>query len=147
MATLSSDNHGLRLAVRYLVLVLIALIFCFPLVFMVVSSFKPDQQLLLDSSNMRAFLPVGDLSLDNYTNAFSRAPVGPVHLQLGAGHGHHGGPVAGAVFDAAAFAFTFVEWRGRNIALSIILATLIVPFRNHRDPAAASGLQTAVDRA
>ena len=75
MATLSSDNHGLRLAVRYLVLVLIALIFCFPLVFMVVSSFKPDQQLLLDSGNMRAFLPVGDISLDNYTAAFKRAPV------------------------------------------------------------------------
>ena len=59
--TTPADNRGLRLFVRYLVLVLIALMFCFPLVFMVMSSFKPDQQLLQDSGNMRAFLPVGDL--------------------------------------------------------------------------------------
>lgn len=133
MAMMTADNHGLRLAVRYLVLVLIALIFCFPLVFMLVSSFKPDQQLLLDSGNIRAFLPVGDLSLNNYTEAFSRAPVGlfifnsvlvtgvTVVLSL-------------ILCSTAAFAFTFVEWRGRNIALSIILATLIVPFETTAIP-------------
>ena len=141
MAMMSSDNHGLRLVVRYLVLVLIALIFCFPLVFMVVSSFKPDQQLLMDSGNMRAFLPVGDLSFNNYTEAFSRAPVGlfifnsvfvtgvTVILSL-------------LLCSAAGFAFTFVEWRGRNIALSIILATLIVPFETTAIPLLLLGLAT-----
>jgi multiple sugar transport system permease protein len=124
----AADNHGLRLFVRYLVLVLIALIFCFPLLFMIVSSFKPDQQLLLDSGNIRAFLPIGDLSFDNYTEAFARAPVGlfifnsvlvtavTVTLSL-------------LLCSTAGFAFTFMEWRGRKIALSIILATLIVPFQ------------------
>jgi multiple sugar transport system permease protein len=127
MATLTSDNHGLRLFMRYLVLVLIAVIFCFPLVFMVMSSFKPDQQLLQDSGNLRAFLPVGDLSLDNYTRAFARAPIGlfifnsvlvtgvTVALSL-------------VLCSTAGFAFAFIEWRGRGFALSIILATLIVPF-------------------
>lgn len=122
-----ADNHGLRLFVRYLVLVLIALIFCFPLVFMVVSSFKPDQQLLMDSGNVRAFLPVGDLSFNNYTEAFARAPVGlfifnsvfvtgvTVILSL-------------LLCSTAGFAFTFMEWRGRQLALAIIIATLIVPF-------------------
>ena len=76
MAAIAHDNHGLRLAVRYTVLILIAVIFIFPLVFMVVSSFKPDQQLLTDTSSFRAFLPVGDISLDNYFDAFRRAPVG-----------------------------------------------------------------------
>ena len=124
----TADNHGLRLFVRYLVLALIALVFCFPLLFMLVSSFKPDQQLLLDSGNVRAFLPVGDLSLDNYTEAFTRAPVGlfifnsvlvtavTVALSL-------------LLCSTAGFAFTFMEWRGRKIVLSIILATLIVPFQ------------------
>ena len=42
-------SDTLRLTVRYLVLILIAIIFCFPLVFMVVSSFKPSLQLLQDA--------------------------------------------------------------------------------------------------
>jgi multiple sugar transport system permease protein len=127
MATISSDNHGLRLVVRYAALVLIAVIFIFPLVFMVISSLKPDAQLLADTASLRAFLPVGDISFNNYTAAFQRAPVGlfvfnsvlvtgvTVVLSL-------------AICSAAAFAFVFVNWAGRGLILSVILATLIVPF-------------------
>lgn len=114
MATLSSDNHGLRLAVRYAVLVLIAVIFIFPLVFTLMSSLKPDQQLLTDTGSLRAFLPVGDISLDNYFAAFKRAPVGlfvfnsvlvtgvTVVLSL-------------LVCSMAAFALVFTNWRGRDL--------------------------------
>jgi multiple sugar transport system permease protein len=127
MAMIASDNRGLRLAVRYAVLVLIAIIFIFPLVFMVMSSFKPDQQLLQDASSLRAFLPVGDISTNNYAAAFDRAPVATfvfnsvlvtgvtVILSL-------------LLCSAAAFAFVFVSWKGRGVILSILLATLIVPF-------------------
>jgi multiple sugar transport system permease protein len=127
MAMIAADNRGLRLATRYAVLVLIAVIFVFPLVFMVMSSFKPDQQLLRDASNLRAFLPVGDISLQNYTDAFQRAPVATF--------------VFNSVFvtgvtvilslllcSAAGFAFVFVNWKGRGVLLSLLLATLIVPF-------------------
>ncbi len=74
MAVIDPSNQGLRLATRYAVLTLIAVIFIFPLVFMLMSSLKPDQQLLQDTSSLRAFLPVGDISLNNYTAAFDRAP-------------------------------------------------------------------------
>lgn len=121
------DNRGLRLLVRYIVLTLIALIFVFPLVFMVMSSLKPDLQLLTDTNSLRAFLPVGDISLGNYFAAFERAPVGlfvfnsvfvtglTVLLSL-------------AVCSMAAFSFVFLNWKGRDVMLTIILATLIVPF-------------------
>lgn len=127
MALVTQDNHGLRLITRYLVLTLIALIFVFPLVFMVMSSFKPDLQLLRDTSSIRAFLPVGDLSFDNYREAASRVPIATfvfnsvlvtgvtVLLSL-------------VVCSLAAFSFVFLNWRGRDVLLSIILATLIVPF-------------------
>ena len=127
MALISADNRGLRLATRYAVLGLIAVIFVFPLVFMVMSSLKPDQQLLQDSGNLRAFLPVGDISLNNYTAAFQRAPVATfvfnsvlvtgvtVLLSL-------------LICSAAGFAFVFVNWKGRGVLLSILLATLILPF-------------------
>ena len=127
MAMISGDNNGLRLAVRYTVLALFALIFIFPLVFMVMSSLKPDQQLLVDASSLRAFLPVGDINLENYSAAFRRAPVGlfvfnsvlvtgvTVALSL-------------LICSAAGFAFVFINWKGRGVILSVLLATLIVPF-------------------
>jgi multiple sugar transport system permease protein len=127
MASISADNHGLRLAARYAVLVLIAIIFIFPLTFMVMSSLKPDQQLLTDTASLRAFLPVGDVSLNNYTAAFARAPVG---LFIMNSIIVTGVTVVLSLFfcSLAAFAFVFVEWKGRNLVLTIILATLIVPF-------------------
>ena len=70
MAQVSPKNEGLLLVSRYLVLGLVAAIFLFPLIFMMVSSLKPDAQLLADTSSLRAFLPVGDVSLDNYFAAF-----------------------------------------------------------------------------
>jgi multiple sugar transport system permease protein len=127
MATISNDNHGLRLFVRYAVLVLIAVIFIFPLVLMVMSSLKPDRQLLTDTASLRAFLPVGDISLQNYTAAFERAPVALFVMNSIIVTGV---TVVLSLFicSLAAFAFVFVEWKGRDLVLTIILATLIVPF-------------------
>jgi multiple sugar transport system permease protein len=127
MSAITSDNNGLRLITRYAVLTIIAIIFVFPLVFMLVSSLKPDQQLLSDTGSMRAFLPIGDISLNNYVAAFNRAPVGlfvmnsiivtgiTVTLSL-------------LICSMAAFSFVFLKWRGKDVILTIILATLIVPF-------------------
>ena len=112
---------------RYALLTVVALIFCFPLVFMLVSSLKPDLQLLTDTGSIRAFLPVGDISLDNYAAAFKRAPVAlfifnsvlvtsvTVLLSL-------------FVCSMGAFAFVFLNWTGRNVIFAMIVATLIVPF-------------------
>ncbi len=112
---------------RYALLILVAAIFIFPLVFMIMSSLKPDLQLLTDTESIRAFLPVGDISLNNYTAAFKRAPVGlfvfnsilvtgtTVLLSL-------------LLCSLAAFSFVYLEWKGREVILSAIVATLIIPF-------------------
>ena len=127
MAVVRPENRGLRLAVRYLVLVLVAAIFVFPLVFMIVSSLKPDAQLLRDTGSLRAFLPVGDISFDNYTAAFERAPIGlfvlnSVFVTVTT--------VVASIFlcSLAGFSFVYLRWRGRDLLLSVTLATLIVPF-------------------
>lgn len=127
MANISADNHGLRLVVRYAVLVLIAIIFIFPLVFMVVSSLKPDQQLLADTASLRAFIPVGDISLNNYVAAFKRAPVALFVMNSVIVTGV---TVALSLLlcSMSAFAFVFINWKGRDLVLAIIVATLIVPF-------------------
>ncbi|MCY4461255.1 MAG: carbohydrate ABC transporter permease [Albidovulum sp.] len=116
-----------RLVLKYVLLAWIALIFIFPIVFMVISSFKPDLQLLRDSASLRAFLPVGDLSLENYSAAFDRAPIRlfmfnsvfitavTVCLSL-------------LLSSLAAFSFVFLQWFGRSVLMAVILATFIVPF-------------------
>ncbi len=127
MAVIDANNRGLRLATRYVVLTLIAVIFIFPLLFMVMSSFKPDLQLLRDTSSLRAFLPVGDISLDNYYDAFRRAPIG---LFVFNSVLVTGVTVLLSLFfcSLAAFSFVYLNWKGRDLALTIIIATLIIPF-------------------
>lgn len=127
MAVIDPANRGLRLATRYAVLILVAAVFVLPLLFMVMSSLKPTEQLLNDTASLRAFLPVGDISLQNYYDAFRRAPIGlfvfnsllvtvvTVSLSL-------------LLCSLAAFSFTFLQWRGKGLLLSITLATLIIPF-------------------
>ena len=115
------------IALRYVLLAWTALVFVFPIVFMIVSSLKPDLQLLRDSGSLRAFLPIGDLSFGNYTAAFERAPIARFVFNSVF--------ITGATLvwslllcSLAAFSFVFLEWKGRAIVLSVILATFIVPF-------------------
>ena len=127
MALVTSDNRGLRLAARYAVLMLVAVIFVFPLLFMAMSSLKPDQQLLADTGSLRAFLPVGDLSFDNYSDAFQRAPIGVFVFNSVL---ITGVTVVLTLFvcSLAAFSFVFLDWKGRDVIFSILLATLIIPY-------------------
>jgi multiple sugar transport system permease protein len=116
-------------ALNYVLLSWIALVFIFPIVFMIVSSLKPDLQLLQDASSLRAFLPVGDISFDNYRAAFQRVPIGhfifnsvmvtAITMVLSL-----------ALCSMAAFAFVFLEFPGRNLFLAVVLATFIVPFES-----------------
>ncbi|MBD8064797.1 carbohydrate ABC transporter permease [Devosia sp. PTR5] len=127
MAAVAPTNQRLKTSLRYLLLVLVGAVFIFPIIFMVVSSLKPDGQLLRDTASIRAFLPVGDISLDNYFAAFKRAPVG---LFVFNSLLVTGITVIGSLFlcSMAAFAFAFLEFKGKEIVLSLIIATLIIPF-------------------
>lgn len=127
MREVTQTQKNIMLYTRYLLLILVALIFILPLIFMIMSSFKPDLQLLRDSSSIRAILPVGDLSFDNYEGAFERVPmvrfitnsilVTAITVVLSL-----------VINSMAAYSLAIVQWRGKGIILSIILATLIIPF-------------------
>jgi len=120
-------NENLILTLRYLLLFLVALIFVFPIVFMVMSSLKPDVQLLRDTSSFNAFLPVGDISLDNYTAAYDRVPI--VQFVFNSVFVTGVTLAISLLFNSmAAFSFAFLRWRGKAIVLSLIIATFIVPF-------------------
>jgi multiple sugar transport system permease protein len=111
----------------YLAMTVLAVVFLFPLVFMFVSSLKPDAQILSDVGSLRAFVPVGDISLENYFGVFDRVPVSRFLLNsvlvtvLTVGLGL-------IVNSMAGFALSRLRWRGRVLVLSVVIATLIVPF-------------------
>ena len=73
-----SATRGLRPGTGiwgWILRIALAIVFSFPLLFMFVSSLKPDQQIFGDLSSIAAFLPVGHLSFDNYGAVFDRVPA------------------------------------------------------------------------
>lgn len=111
----------------YGLMILLALIFVLPIVYMMVSSLKPYGQLLRDTSSIRAFLPVGDLSFDNYEFAFTQAPVARFlfnSLMIATV------TMAGGLFvnSMAGFALSRMKWKGQGIVIAVIVATIIIPF-------------------
>ena len=84
--------------------------------------------MLRDTTSFRAFLPVGDISLDNYAGVFERVPAAlfifnsllitctTVALGIDREQPRRATPARGC------------SWRGRELVLTIIIATLIVPF-------------------
>lgn len=126
-AGVKGRRYRLGIISLYALMIVLALIFILPIIFMVISSFKPDQQLLSDSSSLRAFLPVGSLSLNNYFGMVDRVPVvrfvfnSLVVTVLTVGLGL-------IINSMAAYSLAILRWRGRNIILGVIIATFILPF-------------------
>lgn len=112
---------------------LLVLGFAFPIVFMFVSSLKPDAQIFADLTSPRAFLPVGDISLDNYRGVFERVPAGRMLLNS-VGISAVTVVLGILVNSMAAFALSRMRWRGQKLVLTGIIATLIVPFETFALP-------------
>lgn len=129
-AATPASEHRVRLRGRiftYIAMSVFGIIFMFPLVFMFVSSLKPDAQILQDVDSPMAFVPAGDISLDNYFGVFDRVPVAQflfnsifiTVLTVGLGL---------IVNSMAGFALSRLRWRGRAVVMAMVIATLIVPF-------------------
>ena len=124
---------GLCRAGGNLVRVLLVGFFAFPLLFMFMSSLKPDDQIFADLDSIKAFLPVGDISLSNYTGVFDTVPaarflansivITAVTVLVGL-----------FVNSLAAFALSRMTWRGSTVVLAAIIATLVVPFETFALP-------------
>lgn len=120
-------KHTGRTAVGMILRIVLCLVFGLPLLFMIISSFKPDIQIFGDLGTLRAFLPVGDLTLENYTGVFERVPfaqflLNSVIISVST-------VVLGLIVNSmAAFALSRMKFWGQKVVLGVILATLIVPF-------------------
>jgi multiple sugar transport system permease protein len=116
------------LALDYAILILLSFFFLFPVVFMLVTAFKTNEdQILRDVAGLRAFVPYGPLGLQNFFDVFDRMEFGRfmwnsvfvvgVTVILGL-----------VVNSMAAYALARLRWGGRKIVLAVIVALIIIPF-------------------
>ncbi len=120
-------KFSLGLGIQYGFAIFFMLLFSLPLLFMISSSLKDPQAIFADVKSWRAFLPVGDISLDQYAGVFERLPLGQfifnsvfisaVVVILGL-----------FVNSLAAYAIARLKFRGQNAILVFLIATLVVPF-------------------
>lgn len=137
MATISQSHsvgYQIRKATRvgftYLVMSLAAIFFLFPIVFMLVSSFKNNEtQVLTDMSTLYAFVPRGELGLQNYYDVFNHLDFGQlmfnsvfivgIMVLLGL-----------AINSLMAYALARLRFKGRGFLLSVVVALIIIPFES-----------------
>jgi multiple sugar transport system permease protein len=123
-----------KLLLTYILLILLTFFFIFPLLFMIVSSFKASNlQIFSDLRSLRAFLPVGDLTLANYQSVFNNSNF-PRYLMNSL-------LITGIIMalalwinSMAAYALSRLRWPGQKFILTVIIATLILPFEAYVMP-------------
>lgn len=116
-----------RMIFTYMLMGFLAFIFLFPIIFMVVAAFKPNDRVIADLASVRAFLPGLDtLTSENIQDVFSRVPFelyafNSIFLTLLT-------VIAGLFVNSmAAFVLARLNWIGRRAALGIIVSLIIIP--------------------
>ncbi|MDW7755785.1 MAG: carbohydrate ABC transporter permease [Brevefilum sp.] len=118
----------IKKGLKYLLMILLAVFFLFPVVFMLVSSIKVDElQVVTDMSSLRAFVPMGELGLQNYVDVFASL--------------NFAGQFFNSVFimmltvltglminSMIAYALARLRFSAKNILLSVVIALIIIPF-------------------
>ncbi|MDD3335447.1 MAG: carbohydrate ABC transporter permease [Eubacteriales bacterium] len=110
----------------YILYLFVAVIFLAPLVFLFVSAMKEETQLVSDMSTLKAFLPYGSLTLDNYVQVFEKLDF--LH--------YFRNSALTAVFQVAVgmfingmmgYALGLLTFRGRKALVSLMIALTIIP--------------------
>lgn len=117
-----------RLFFNYLLLILLAIFFLFPIVFMLVSSLKNEEmQVLRDMASLFAFMPRGEVGLKNYFDVFEQMPFARFMLNSVCIVGTI--VIFGLLVNSLmAYALARLRFKGRNVLLAVIISLIIIPF-------------------
>lgn len=107
---------------------LLAFFFIFPIWFMLVSSFKTNEmQITADMSKLSAFIPYGELGLENYYEVFAQMEFG--RLMFNSTFIMLATVFLGLLINSMiAYALARLDYTGRGVVLGVIVALIIVPF-------------------
>jgi len=120
-------RKNLSMILNYSLLIVVALFFLFPIVFMFVSSIKNNEtQIIRDMSSISAFIPYGELGLKNYFDVFKQMPFGRFMFNSVFIVGST--VLTGLVLNSMiAYALARLRFKGRGLILSVIIALIIIP--------------------
>ncbi|OYD59851.1 ABC transporter permease [Fictibacillus aquaticus] len=111
-----------------MVLIILACLFLFPLVWMVISSFKTESRIFMDLTSFNAFLPT-DFTFANYSAVFERIPffryiiTSTLYVSVIV--------VLGLFVNSlAAYAFARMTFKGRDVLFAAVVALIIIPFES-----------------
>ncbi len=123
-------RRGLRDGLTYLVMSLLAVFFLFPIVFMFVSSIKNNEtQVLTDMSTLYAFVPRGELGIQNYYDVFDQLGFGQLMFNSVLIVG--GTVLLGLTINSLmAYALARLRFKGRGFLLAVVVALIIIPFES-----------------
>jgi multiple sugar transport system permease protein len=105
----------------------LGIVFAAPLLFMFISSFKSDAAIFANLNTWSAYLPSPDWSMRNYKAVFEKSelPSFLLNSALISALTVVGGVLVNSML---AFAIARMRWRGRQLALTLVVAMLIIPF-------------------
>ncbi len=117
-----THRKNIKSFVLFMVLVAVAIFFIIPLLWLVTTSLKPESEVF----NM-SFFP-DEFQWSNYTKVFERIPF-LSYLQNSTVISLVN--IVGVVFSSSivAYAFSFLEWRGRDKLFYVILGTMLLPLQ------------------
>jgi multiple sugar transport system permease protein len=109
----------------YAVLLLLAVLYIAPIIFMLVGSLKPDDRILVEAGSIKAFWP-DSTSLQNYSDVFRRVDFGRymfnslfIATMIVAW---------GLVLNSlAGYAFARLRWHGRDVIFAMVVVMMIIP--------------------
>jgi multiple sugar transport system permease protein len=109
---------------RYLLLILLALLFCLPLVWMLSTSLKDDVQ----TYHVPPIWLPWPMRPTNYPEALQAQPFGLFFLNSVQ---YSTSAVIGQLLSCSltAYGFARLRWRGRNVLFGLCLATLMLPYQ------------------
>ena len=121
-----SLRRSLTLFIDYSIMIALAAFFLFPIVFMVVSSFKPEKVIFDDLKTIVwAFIP-REITFENFSSVFRRVPFG--QFMFNSTFIVLATVSAGLVVNSMiAFALARLRWKGKTLILSLVIALSIVP--------------------
>lgn len=123
----SGSRHLAATVLHTALMVVAALVFAYPLLFMFAAGFKPGDTIFAELGSPAALIPDARWSWDNYRAVFDKGSIGP--YLLNSGLIALISVVAGIFINsAAAFALAKLKWRGQGLVLTFVIALLIVPF-------------------
>lgn len=113
---------------EYVLLLILAAVFIFPMLWMVVSSMKPEADVYLNLSSLKAFLPSLNPSewFTTYKEVIKRFSIGTYLLNsITYGLTFAFGSII--INSLAGFAFAKINFAGKKFIFGVLLALLIVP--------------------